>query len=131
MVLADTNVVSEFLRPQPDRAVLRWSATAARLALSVVSIEEVVYGLTRKPNARIERAFEALVREAFDVLPVTEAVARRSAILRASGHEIGRPKSQADMLIAATADVHGLVLATRNERDFAGLGLRIVNPFRP
>ena len=59
------------------------------------------------------------------------AIAERAATMRASRRATGRPVTQADMLIAATAAIHGSALATRNERDFEGLAVEIVNPFRP
>jgi predicted nucleic acid-binding protein len=127
--LVDTNVVSEFMRPRPAPALLRWAGPLSRFALSTISVEEVCYGLAVKQSARLERLFEAFVRDYCDVLPVTDAIARRSAALRAQLRPTGKPRVQADMLIAATAAEHDLVLVTRNERDFEGCGLRVVNPF--
>jgi predicted nucleic acid-binding protein len=127
--LADTNVVSEFMRPRPLPAVLRWGAHVTRFALSAVSVEEIAYGLSLKQSARLERAFEELMRDYCDVLPVTVEIARRCGALRARLRAEGSLRTHADMLIAATALEHDLVLVTRNERDFEECGLRIVNPF--
>ncbi|HEX2879626.1 MAG TPA: PIN domain-containing protein, partial [Polyangiaceae bacterium] len=65
-----------------------------------------------------------------DVLPVNARIARRCAELRSEAVSRGQQRTQADMLIAATAAEHDLVLVTRNERDFQGCGIRVCNPFR-
>jgi len=127
--LVDTNVVSEFMRPQPAPAVLRWAGHLSRFAMSVITVEEIRYGLSVRPSARLERWFEAFVQDYCDVMPITVAVARRSGVLRGQLRARGATRTQADMLIAATAAEHDLVLVTRNERDFEGCEIKIVNPF--
>lgn len=129
MYLVDTNVVSEFMRPRPAQEVLRWAGHLSRFALSAITVEEIWYGLSVKPNARMEHWFEDFARDYCDVFPVTAAVAHRCGVLRARIRSQGGSRTQADMLIAATAAEHDLVLATRNERDFEGCGIRVVNPF--
>jgi len=69
------------------------------------------------------------VHDYCDVFPVTVEIARRCGAMRARLRAAGALRTQADMLIAATALEHDLVLVTRNERDFDGCGLRLVNPF--
>ena len=64
-----------------------------------------------------------------ETLPVTEAIARRGGTMRAALRRDGQTRTQADLLIAATAWEHRLPLATRNTPDFEGCGLRLVNPF--
>lgn len=128
-MLVDTNVVSELIRPLPDARVSAWAAAQVRFDFSVISLEEVLYGLSVRKSARISRWFEQFVMSYCDVLPVTPPIARRCAELRAELSKKGRPRTQADMLIAATAAEHGLVLVTRNERDFSGCGIRVLNPF--
>ncbi len=63
------------------------------------------------------------------VLPVTQAIARRSSLFAAERQRVGRPLGMADGLIAATAFEHGLVLATRNTKDFANLAVPLLNPW--
>lgn len=63
------------------------------------------------------------------VFPITEAVARCAGTLRGQLRAAGETRTQADMLIAATAQVHQLELATRNVRDFRGCGLALLDPF--
>ena len=129
MFLVDTNVVSELMRQAPAPAVVRWAGELPRMTLSVVTVEEVLYGLASKRNLRLERWFNAFLKDHSEVLPVTEPIARRSAALRAQLRAGGRERTVADGLIAATASEHGLIVATRNVRDFAGAGVRVFDPF--
>ena len=100
------------------------------LTLSAITIEEVFFGLSAKRNPRIERWFEELLDDSrCRVLDVTAPIARHAGVLRGQLARRGIPRDPPDMLIAATAVVHGLTLATRNERDFADCGLTVVNPF--
>ena len=78
---------------------------------------------------RIDAWFDRFFLERCEVLPVTEQVAHRAGELRGHFRSAGQIRTQADMLIAATAQVSQLALATRNVRDFEGCGLALVNPF--
>ncbi len=130
MILLDTNIVAELSRSRPNPVVERWAATVKPpFAFSVVSIEETRYGLTWRPTQRAEIWFSEFLAGFCDVLPVTEAVARRGGDLRGRFQATGEMRTQADMLIAATALEHQLPLATRNTRDFRGCGVALVNPF--
>lgn len=129
-MLVDTNVLSELARPSPDPHVLRWAAgIPLPLSISVVTLEEVSYGLAWRPNTEIRSWFETFLGESFEVLPVTAAIATRAGELRGRLRCDGQQRTQADMLIAATAQVHQLPLATRNVRDFDRCGIPLVNPF--
>ena len=128
MLLADTNVVSELMRRHPDPRVVAWSQLQPELALSVVTLEELRFGLIRAGSAEFERAYDALVTRC-TIYAVDESIARRSGYLRARLSSRGLVRHQADMLVAATALERNCVLATRNVRDFAGCGVRLVNPF--
>ena len=130
MILVDTNVVGELCRTRPAPAVSRWAAgVVSPFALSVVTIEEIRFGLSWKPNARVEAALDRFFADRCEVLSVSEPIARRAGALRGQLRAAGRTRTQADMLLAATAHVHQLPLATRNVRDFEGCGLALVNPF--
>ncbi len=127
--LVDTNILSELARPAPNAGVVSWAQRLTRLALSVVTVDEIYFGLSWKPNHRIRAWFDRFVGNHCDVLPITDQIARRSGRLRGRLRGRGRIRTQADMLIAATADVHELILVTRNEADFEDCGLPLLNPF--
>jgi predicted nucleic acid-binding protein len=128
-VLVDTNVLTELARPRPDPSVVEWVGGLATVLLSAVTIEEIFFGLSARPSPRVQRWFEDFIDSACRVLDVTTPIARHAGVLRGQLRKRGRPRTQADMLIAATAALHGLTLATRNERDFEDCGISVVNPF--
>jgi predicted nucleic acid-binding protein len=117
------------MRARPDRAVSSWAIQQGRFLLSVITIEEVWFGLSVKPSARLERWLDRFVADYCETADVTPSIARQCAELRAQAKSAGTPRTQADMLIAATAREHEAVLATRNTRDFEGCGIRVLNPF--
>jgi len=127
--LCDTNIISELARSQPNQGVLDWSTTVSSIALSVISLEEILYGLTSKPNIRIQAWFQSFLVAYGTLLPITAEIAQCSGHLRGRLRTQGKPRSQADMLIAATAQVHQLTLLTRNTRDFEDCQISIFNPF--
>ena len=130
MILLDTNILAELCRQRPDPAVERWTGSAlSPFGLSVVTVEEIHFGLASRPNARIEAVIDRFLAERCEILPVTMPIARLAGTLRGQFRRSGRTRTQADMLIAATAQVHQLPMATRNVRDFEGCGLALVNPF--
>ena len=135
--LLDTNVVSEFVQARPDPVVLgrlnQLDFSAAHL--SVASLSEIRLGIERLPQGRRRAALEQwLVWELpllleDKLLPITDAIADRCGVIRAKAFDAGRPMSVIDAFIAATADVHGLTLVTRNVRDFEVWGGPIYNPW--
>lgn len=129
IVLADTNVMSEFVKKTPDEHVMRWLQSVQHMAISAISLEEAHFGLAWQPNTRKLALFNALVESLHAVYPVTPAIAQRGGVLRGQFQAQGIARSAPDMLIAATAIEHQLVLATRNVRDFLGCGVQVVNPF--
>jgi toxin FitB len=131
--LLDTNVVSELRRVRPHGAVVAW-LTALRpeqIYISAVTMAELQAGveLARQQNPAKAQEIEAWlnsVEATFALIPMDSACFRESARLMA-----GKPESlQTDAMIAATARIHGLSVATRNERDFAHLNIRVANPFK-
>jgi predicted nucleic acid-binding protein len=129
-ILVDTNVIAELTRPRPEPRVVAWAGGLATMTLSAITIEEIFFGLSAKPSSRIERWFEDFLDSDCRILDVTTPIARQAGVLRGQLARRGRPRTQADMLIAATAAWHGLTVATRNERDFEDYGITVVNPFR-
>lgn len=127
--LADTNVLSELVRPRPNAGVVAWAEGIERISVSTITFEEIMFGLAWKPNPRIRRWFSQFFAEACDILAITAAIAERAGVMRGQLRAGGYTRSQADMLIAATAEVHNLTLVTRNVRDFDRCGIVLMNPF--
>ena len=135
--LLDTNVVSELRKVRAGRAdpnVAAWADAqdAASLWLSVIVVQEIEIGILLRERTdpaqgtHLRAWLEERVLPAFAgrILPVTLEVARHGAALH-----VPDPRPARDGLIAATALVHGLGVATRNVRDFEGAGVRLVNPW--
>ncbi|MCL2345733.1 MAG: type II toxin-antitoxin system VapC family toxin [Desulfobulbus sp.] len=131
MLLVDTNVISELMRQQPDEGVMQWVQSLPQgegFFLSVITLDEIFFGLCRKPHEAKRRWFDQFVA-AHTVVDITTPIARRAGEMRAMLGLRGQIRTQADMLIAATAQVHALTLVTRNVCDFAGCGIALQNPF--
>jgi toxin FitB len=132
--LLDTNVVSELRKQRPHGGVLAWlqSMDDAQLYLSAMTIGEIQAGieLTREQDPEKAEEIETwleLVASAYNVLPMDATTFRAWARLM---HRKSDTLYE-DAMIAATAKVHGLTIATRNVSDFNALGLQVFNPFAP
>lgn len=139
MVLLDTNVLSEFMRPQPASRVVAWldAQPSAEIYTSAVSRAEIELGLALMPvgkrRSALADAASAMFAEDFAgrCLPFDEPAASLYACLVAERNRAGRPISVEDAQIAAIALAHGLHLATRNVPDFAGIErLNVINPWQ-
>jgi predicted nucleic acid-binding protein len=134
MFLLDTSVVSELRRRQADPSVVAWARSVAlpSLFLSAITIEEIEIGVMLaerrdpKQGAVLRAWLETQVLTSFAdrILPVDVTVARCSAVFH-----VPDPRPIRDGLIAATALVHGLAVATRNTADFDPTGVPTVNPW--
>ena len=127
--LCDTNVISEAMKPKGSKAVEKWLYEIDIIFLSVINIEEIFCGLASKNAQRQMAWFEQFIENHAEVLPLTEKIARTAGILRGELRQKGIIRTQADLLIAATALEYDLILATRNEKDFTQCGLIVYNPF--
>jgi predicted nucleic acid-binding protein len=131
MYLLDTNVISELRKPKPHGAVLAWfeSVDDTKLFLSAVTLGEIQAGveITRKQDAAKATEIEAwldLVAASYNVLPMDAPVFRRWARMM---HRTSNTLYE-DAMIAATADVHGLTVVTRNLANFKSFGVAMLNP---
>lgn len=137
MLILDTNVVSELMRPLPNERVADWfdAQPLERLALTAVTVAELLYGLDRLPDGRrkadLAGRLEAVLRRGFlgRVLPFDQPAAQAYARLKGGRERAGRPLSGYDAMIAAIAQTQGAAIATRNVADFQGCGVVIVDPW--
>lgn len=135
--LLDTNFLSEGMRRKPDPGVVAWGLQQSPLDLfvSVLSLGEIRKGIElRYPDAgraRFENWLTSTIPLQFTgrILPVDQDVALEWGRISADGQSRGRVVPAIDGLLVATAAVHGLTLVTRNERDCAGRGVPLLNPW--
>jgi predicted nucleic acid-binding protein len=131
--LVDANVLSEPTKASPQPRVVEWLRINEReIAVDPIILGEVRFGVLLLPRgrrrARLERWFDAGVQRLL-CLPWEAQTGLRWAELLAALRASGRAMPIKDSLIAATALVHGLAIATRNRTDFEKAGLEIVDPF--
>ena len=135
--LLDTNVVSEGTRPRPDLGVLAWISSQPReqMAISVVTVAELRDGASTATDERRRRQFEQWIETDIAAifeertLPLTVEILVQWLALGRKLFAKGRPRSAPDLLIAATAWVHDLIVVSRNFQDFAGTGVVVFNPW--
>lgn len=137
MIVLDTNVLSEVMKPVPEPRVLEWvdSLAVRQAAVTAVTVAEILYGIGRMPDGTRRRklmsAAEAIIDEDFHgrILVFDADAAVEYAALVSEREVSGRPISMADAQIAAMCRVHECALATRNDRDFERSGVKTVNPW--
>lgn len=138
MIVLDTNVISEMLRPAPDARVSAWLAAqhGPEVYLTAICEAELKYGVAVLPEGRrrdaLTNAVEAILAQEFAgrILAFDSAAAAAYAQIAAARRASGRPVSQFDAQIAAIARTHRAMLATRNTADFEGCGVELVDPWR-
>jgi toxin FitB len=137
MIILDTNVVSEPLKPQPDPKVLAWLDAQAPETLYITSINlaELATGIAVLPAGRkrtaLQQALDQRMMPLFEgrILHFDAKAAHAFAMLNAKLQMLGHSISFADGAIAAIAVVHGFTLATRNTRDFKNTGVELIDPW--
>ena len=137
--LVDTNVLSEFSRKgEPNPKVKSWLKAAApgSLYVSILTLAELRRGIELLPPSKrrdqLEEWLEGELLQSFEdanVLPVTKPIGDRWAVLSARAQGKGIQLAVLDGLIAATALEHDLIVATRNVKDFVGVGVEVFNPW--
>ncbi len=138
MILLDTNVISEGLRPRPDRNVLKWldAQRPSDLFLCIPVIAELHYGVQLLSAGARRTHLELTIRKieatfADRTLPFDRPAAHEYGRITAHRDNMSRATGTMDGLIAAIAKVHGARVATRDGRGFDDIGLEIIDPFDP
>jgi predicted nucleic acid-binding protein len=137
MIVLDTNVLSEALRPRPDDRVMAWLASQSRAGLFTTAITraEIFYGVGLLPDGSRRRELRTAVEAIFDedfagrVLGFDSDAADVYATIAVARRDAGRPMSQFDAMIAACARSRGAALATRNVKDFTACEIAILDPW--
>ena len=137
MIVLDTNVLSELMRPAPSERVVRWVAGQPTTSLYTTSITqaEILHGIMLLPSGRrrsaLESAAGAMFSEDFGgrVLPFGSEAALTYARIAVQRRRAGRPISHFDAQIAAIARSAGAAIATRNVADYDACGVEIINPW--
>ncbi|WP_120005316.1 MULTISPECIES: type II toxin-antitoxin system VapC family toxin [Nesterenkonia] len=137
MIILDTNIVSETFRPDPSAAVIVWldAQMWQKLAITSITAAELRAGVAQMPDGRRRQATSMMVESIIEhdfggaVLSFDHRASRYYGEIRAARRSGGRPIETADAQIAAIAMSYDAELATRNTKDFADLGLRLINPW--
>jgi len=138
MIVLDTNILSELVKPAPAPDVKKWllhHIEGEILVTTAITVFEIEYGLARLPDGRrrneLEERFETLTgsHSEFEVLPFDATTARLAGKLKAAREASGFHVTSADMMIAAITSLAGAALATRNTKDFAETGIHLINPW--
>ena len=137
MIVLDTNVVSEAVRPSPSPKVLAWMRSEPIEALFITTITEaeLLYGLALLADGRRRRILEAAIAQILvtqfsgRILPFDSAAAREFADIAVTRRRVGQPIGEADARIAAIARSRGAALAARNIGDFVACGVTLIDPW--
>ena len=135
--LLDTCLLSELRKLEPDAGVVAWVSDIdeSRLFVSVLSLGEIQKGVAKLANGRRKNAFQhwleqdLLVRFEGRILPLDLDMALEWGLLSAATESRGKPAPVVDALLAVTAIVRNLTLVTRNDKDFAGFPVKVLNPW--
>lgn len=139
MIVIDTNVISELMRPEPDPRVLAFADAVPKSALYTTTIveAEILSGVALLPQGRRRTDLEWNARRMFAedfagrVLSFGREAAAQYALILEERRALGQPLEGFDGLIAAAARAAGFKVATRNTPDFEGCGVELINPWEP
>ena len=138
MIVLDTNVLSEALKPVPSHKVLGWLSTQDQSTTFITAITqaEILYGIELLPAGKRKAQLQSSISKLFEqefadhILSFDHSAAEAYSRIAAAHRAAGRPISQFDAMIAAIVHVEGAKLASRNASDFADCGIEIVNPWK-
>ena len=135
--LLDTCVISELVKPTPNRKVVDWinELPSEALFLCAITIGEVRKGLTKLPDSKKKERLTLwlntlLIEYNERIFFIDLMVCESWGVLQGNAEKAGTPMSTIDGLIAATAYTHNLTIATRNENDFTPSNIPIINPWK-
>jgi hypothetical protein len=138
MIVLDTNVISELMKPAPADNVVRWVAAQPATSLYTTSVTqaEILHGILLLPAGKrrnaLQAAAEAMFEEDFGgrILPFGGEAAHAYARIAVERRRAGHPISHFDAQIAAIAGSAGAAVATRNVADYVGCGVKVINPWK-
>ena len=136
MIVIDTNVVSELMRPSPAQTVWDWARghDPRELCTTAVTVAEIRYGIERLREGRRKAVLKAAAAEIFgmfaeQILPFDNAAAEQYALVVSQRDALGLPIDGFDAQIAAICRAREAALATRNRGDFDKTGVEVINPW--
>jgi predicted nucleic acid-binding protein len=137
MIVVDTNVLSEVIRPVPSSKVVRWmeARPAAGLFTTAITLGEMLYGVelvaSGKRRVALQQAMETMFEDKFAgrILTFDQDAARAFADISAACRRLGRPISEMDAQVGGIARSRGAAIATRNVRDFQDCGVELIDPW--
>ena len=136
MIVVDTNVTSELMRPAPSPAVVGWvrERNAGELFTTAITLAEIGYGIERLPPSRRKASLKAAADELFaafssQVLPFDALAASEYPSIVRRCEQAGAPIDGFDAQIASICRTHGASLATRNVKDFQHTGIDVIDPW--
>lgn len=137
MIVLDTNVVSEAMKPEPDAAVRAWlnEQAAETLYLSSVTLAELLFGIRALPAGKRKNMLDRALTELLDlfqdrVLPFDIDAARRYADLAVTARDGGRGFPTPDGYIAAIAAARGFIVASRDTAPYEAANVPVINPWQ-
>lgn len=137
MIVVDTNVVSELMRPSPSPVVVGWVRRSEReLYTTSITLAEIRYGIERLADGRRKELLRSTAEEVFAdfeerVLPFDAKAAVLYATIVSDRDRAGLPIDGFDAQIASICRAHRAALATRNSKDFQGTGTDVIDPWQP
>lgn len=137
MIIVDTNVVSELMKPSPSAQVIEWvrARNGSELFTTSITLAEILYGLARLPDGRRKELLRTTASEVFaafddQVLPFDSSAATHYAEVVGGRDQLGLPIDGFDAQIASICRAHGAALATRNLKDFRQTDVNLIDPWQ-